>query len=144
MAPPPVPALRVCYRCGTEAGIDDRRCRHCSADALRTPSQIRGLGWMLLGCGVFLLLVMGTVTVFVTQIVLNSGKPGSTTRFAGDRNALVFIYAIFGLVLAFGAASFWAGLQQIRTARRSRGLVSMMLVIAGILYVIGLVVQWLD
>lgn len=137
------PASRVCYKCGWEApGPDDVRCRQCASSQLKTPQQIRTLGWVLVVCGVFLLLLMGGVTVVVTQILLASGKPGATTRFTGDRTMILFIYGIFGLVLAFGGASLWAGVSQVRSARRNRKLVPVMLGIAGVLLIVGKAIQW--
>ncbi|MFN2512987.1 MAG: hypothetical protein ABR568_16395 [Pyrinomonadaceae bacterium] len=71
--------------------------------------KVRILGWLLvlLGCG--LVIFMGGLGIILAGIIVGTGQPGNTTRFTGGTEDVLFIAAIFGLVISFGLATVAGG-----------------------------------
>lgn len=143
MAPPKL-SPRLCKQCGTVLGADDLRCRQCADEKVQPPDQVRTLGWILIVCGVVLLLLMGGVTIYVTQLLLESGRPGATTRFTGGRGMMVFMYSLFGLTLALGGACLATGIGQVRTGVRNRHMARIVAVLGGLLLAAGTLAKLLE
>ena len=100
-------------------------------------------GWMLAACGAFLLLFMGYITLQVVDMTFHPGRPAAPSRYNGTPEMLYMIFGIFALVLAFGAASLWAGIYQVRTGRRNRKLIAATLGLAAILFVAASSLRWM-
>ncbi len=130
----------VCYKCDFETAMQMEKCPRCG-HKLITAGRVKVLGWVLLLLGLFLVAFMGVITIIVAGIIMNAGRPGSTTSFTGGTKELVLIFGIFGLVIAFGLASIVAGLMQARSGRRSKILVKVMLGIVFLLAVVGGLIQ---
>jgi MFS family permease len=99
-----------------------------------TPEQsrkIRMLGWVLVVIGAFLVLLMGTITYFVVDIVAQSGTPGTTTRFTGTPEQARAMFVLFGVVIATGLAALAAGIAQIRSGRRNNALSGLVVAMGG-------------
>ena len=93
-------------------------------------AKIRKLGWILVGCGVVIIALMGTITVIVSRVPREGaeGASGASTTFAGTPADERLMYTIFGLVMAVGVVSLAGGVWQVKTGKRSRAV--MLLVIA--------------
>lgn len=128
-AAPPVAEgeLRVCYKCDHETREKVERCPRCGNRRVVTRTAVRVLGGVLVGVGLFLVLFMGAITLFVIGIVAQTGRPGSTQSFTGGTKELALIFGIFGLVIAFGATSVLAGALQMVRGRRSKTMVRLIL-----------------
>ncbi len=63
---------------------------------------------------------MGGLGIFLWGILAETGQPGKTTRFTGGPQDVLFIFAIFGLVIAFGLASMAGGAWQIWASQIGR------------------------
>lgn len=126
-APPAQGPARVCYKCDYETREAVERCPRCGGRRLMTTTGVRALGAVLVGLGLFLIIFMGTIAVVVAGIIAGSNRPGSTTRFAGGTKEIALIYGIFGLVIAFGAASTVGGAMQLARGRRSKAMVRVIL-----------------
>lgn len=119
--------LRICYKCDHETRETGDGCPRCRSKRLLTPKAIRVLGGVLVGLGLFLVLLMGAVTILVAGIVAHSNDPGATTRFSGGKKELALIFGLFGLVIAFGAACTVGGALQLVRGRRSKTVVRVVL-----------------
>ncbi len=133
---------RTCYRCGLDTRGSEPRCLKC-AGQLKTAGQIRVLGWLLVGCGAFLLVFMGWIALALAPTLFPVGRPGNGPRFTGGPEMRLAISAMFALVFAFGAASLWAGINQIRTAKRSRQMLPVMLGLVSLIGVVATAMRWL-
>ena len=123
---------RICYRCDYATSQPLKFCPQCGQQQFRTPAQIRTLGWLMAILGAFLTVFMAGLSLTVARIILLPNLPGTSARFTGGPNMVLFIIGIFGVVLAFGIASFSAGVFQIRNSRRNRNLTKIILVLAGV------------
>ena len=139
----PAGELRICYKCDHETREAADRCPRCGAKRLMRTTGIRVLGGLLVAIGLFLVLFMGAISILVAGIVANSDNPGATTRFDGGTKELAVIFGLFGLVIAFGAASAVAGAMQLARGRRSKTMVRVILgifialiVVAEIIYLV--------
>jgi predicted RNA-binding Zn-ribbon protein involved in translation (DUF1610 family) len=129
---------RACYNCDYEvADASVKKCPQCGKGRVLTRAQARGLGWVLLVIGAFLVLFMGGITVLVAGIIVNANVPGSTNRFTGDEKQMAIMFGLFGLVIAFGFASVVAGASQIRHGRRNKTIVKVVLGILIAILVVG-------
>jgi hypothetical protein len=77
-------------------------------------------------------------------IIAQGDQPGNTSRFTGGTEDVLFIAAIFGLVISFGLASVAGGAWQIWYGKPNRKVMVAMFVVAGLLWVIGSAVRALD
>jgi len=133
--------MRICYKCDYATTQPLKACPQCGQQQFRTASQIRTLGWVLAVIGAGLTIFMAWLSVVVGQVILLPNLPGTSTRFTGGPNMILFIVGVFGVVLAIGIASFSAGVFQIRNGRRNKGLVKVMLVLAAMFIIVAGIVR---
>ena len=133
-----------CDRCNFETDELLDRCARCGRASMRKTSTIRRLGWVLVVLGSLLAAFMGYLTYVVAGIMARSNQPGTGARFTGDSTDAAFIYGIFGLVIALGLSFVAGGIWQIIYGRRNKKIIVLVLVLAGVLYAIGEVVQTWD
>lgn len=139
----PAGELRICYKCDHETREPVERCQRCGNRRVLTTTGIRALGGLLVAVGLFLVVFMGAIAVIVAGIIAGSNAPGATTRFQGGTKEIAVIFGLFGLVIAFGAASTVGGAMQLVRGRRSKtmvrvvlGLFIALIVFAELIYVI--------
>ncbi|MBA2526736.1 MAG: hypothetical protein H0V18_13285 [Pyrinomonadaceae bacterium] len=102
---------------------------------------MRILGWLLVFLGSGLVIFMGGLGIILGGIIAETGQPGKTTRFTGGPEDVLFIFAIFGLVISFGLASIAGGAWQIWYGKPNRMVMVVMFLVAGLLFVIGSAVR---
>src|SRR5438552_2412562 len=100
--------IRICYKCDYATSQPLKVCPQCGRQQFRTTDQIRMLGWVLAVIGAILTIFMAWLSVVVGQVILLPNLPGTSTRFTGGPNMILFIVGIFGVVLAIGIASLSA------------------------------------
>lgn len=140
----PVPNdARVCQRCGTETYDTAARCARCGG-RVTSAKMMRALGWLLVGLGTFLVVLMGAITIYVANVVYHSNDPGATTTFTGGAEMEFFMFGLFGLVLVFGVACVASGAWQARYAKPNRKLMFLVLGLGVLFFVIGRVVRLMN
>jgi hypothetical protein len=135
-----MPRILSCPKCSFETTEALPRCPSCGS-RLQSAKKVRILGGLLIAIGTFLVVSMSILGLYLGSIISNSDDPGATTRFTGGTQDVMFIVAIFGLVIAFGLASIAGGIWQIVYGKPNRKVIVAVFVIAGILYVISRVVK---
>jgi magnesium-transporting ATPase (P-type) len=98
-----------------------RRCPQCGR-AMRSGRQVRVLGWVLAVIGAFLLVFVGAIAVWMTNVIRHADEPGAKVGFTGGTDMLLLIYGLFALVLSFGVVSVASGVWQIHYGRPNRKL----------------------
>jgi hypothetical protein len=91
-----------------------------------------------------LVIFMGGLGIYLAGIIAETGQAGKTSRFTGGPEDVLFIFAIFGLVISFGLAAMAGGAWQIWYGKPNRIVMVVMFVVAGILWIIGSVVRAMD
>lgn len=130
----------ICYKCDCETLKATTICPDCG-HPLRTPEQIRRLGWVLAVIGSGLTVFIGGLTVVIAGIIWQPLNSHATTRFTGGPEAALLIFGILGVVMLFGITSLFAGIWQIRHGRRNKHLTSTVLTLAVVLVLLGTVVR---
>jgi hypothetical protein len=118
--------LNTCIACGYQSYKYGSRCPQCGG-GMQTRRWSRRLGWVLIGCGVFLTGMMGTLIWYTAPMLLQPGKSVDGTRFDGSPAMAIVVLAIFGAVLAFGVTALGYGVFQVRTGRRDKRVIVAML-----------------
>lgn len=103
---------------------------------MRTAREVRLLGFVQLVLGLFLFGFMGAITLYTAPIMLNPADDAQTS-FTGTSAQAKFILILFGLVMAFGAASSLSGLWQLISGRRNKWIAIIALAICGPLIVLA-------
>ena len=85
--------------------------------------------------GGFLIVFMGTISVFVWNLVNKTSADGHRS-FTGTKSDQVMIFGVFALVILFGVVALAAGLWQLIFGRRNKILVWVILGL-GFIFVIG-------
>ena len=91
-------------------------------------------GLFLVVCGVFLMGMMGYITVWMINLLNNPTPNGG--KFTGTNEQLMMIFALFGSVILFGFVSFLTGLWQFILGWRNK-LFTWTVVGLGILLFVG-------
>ena len=132
-----------CAKCDFETNESLARCPNCGG-RLQSKQKVRILGGLLVLLGSGLVIFMGGLGIVLAGIIAGAGQPGNTTRFSGGPQDVLFIAAIFGLVISFGLASVAGGAWQIWYGKPNRIVMVVMFAVAGVLWVIGSAVSALD
>ncbi len=125
---------KTCGVCDFQANTAEEFCPRCR-NRLNVKSTIKGLGAVLICIGLFLIGIIGTVSVFIASTMANTGKSSSTSRWTGTTGEAMLIFAILGAVMLFGIASVITGGYQLVTGRRNQKLVYLILALGGILFI---------
>lgn len=127
---------RVCPKCNEIVNTSETVCSTCGRKMMPA-SRIKMLGWLSLGCGVFLIGLMSWLSFWIYNAITRSGEPGQGT-FRGGPEIIGFIIVVFGLVLTFGLFAVISGLWQIIYGKRNK-ILSLVVIILGIAFIgIGL------
>jgi hypothetical protein len=119
--------------CRTETpGIVDK-CPACGA-RVQTSRKIRLLGWLSIGCGVFLIGLMGWITLAMYPSLTNPGVADQGGgRWTGTAEEARMALNLFYLVIGFGVVAVAAGAWMVVTGRRHILITVATLIIAAIL-----------
>ena len=130
--------LSKCMSCGYETHKFLSSCPQCGKGML-SKRWSRRFGWVLFLCGLFLAGLMGTIIYFTAPTMLRPGIDINGTRFSGTAEQGKFFLGIFGVVAAFGVTSMLYGLYQIKTGRRDKRVIYLLV---GIFLLWWLVSMW--
>ena len=118
--------------CGVTIEGTHRKCPQCGR-AMRGTRNIRTRGWVLLWCGLFLVLVMGAITWNMLPTLLYPERAIETGTFTGTPEQAASFLQLFLLVIGFGALGTVNALYMIATGRQNRWFVIATLALAAIL-----------
>lgn len=118
--------FRECFKCKYKGVTAETKCPQCGRK-LYGPKEIRTRGIIQVVSGLFLVVFMGAIAIFVGAMLVGASKdPSSAKRVQEAAGTLLIIYAIFGLVIVFGLHGLIMGLWQIVTGRRNQLLIWIM------------------
>ena len=107
-------------RCRATAEGTVAKCPECGT-RMRTPKDVRRLGWFLLLIGLFLTGFMSVLTWNMAPMLLYPGEEVTGgSRFTGTADQAGMIFRLFGAVIVFGLGTIVNGVLQIRTGQRNR------------------------
>jgi len=115
--------------CGITIEGSEKKCPKCGW-AMKSSRNIRTRGWVLLCCGLFLVLVMGWITWSLWPTLARPGVEYESGSFQGTKQQAQMILGLFGLVILFGALGTVNALYMIMTGRQSRWFVIVTLLLA--------------
>jgi hypothetical protein len=132
-----MPAFSTCTKCGFNAEGSVTACPRCNAPT-RIVRESRARGWILVFCGLFLIGLMGWITLAIGPAMLHAGEDSGGMSFSGTPEQARMILLLFGVVIAFGATSLAYGLFQIVFRRESKAFIlvtiAMTLVLVAVVY----------
>ncbi|MDO7843358.1 hypothetical protein [Sphingomonas immobilis] len=115
-----MPATSNCksFACNTVVEGQVKTCPTCGKKMMSSRT-IRILGGTSLACGVFLLGLMGTVTIALLPMLMHPNTGGSSGFTGTPEQARTALY-LFAAVMTFGLFATLSGALQVITGRRSR------------------------
>ena len=120
----------TCPACGAWADGGVAACPRCgTAMQLKKGSTARG--WLLVVIGLFLVLMMGGITLAVGPTLLNPPMDADSTL---TRQQGLIFFGLFLLVILFGLMSLTYGIYQITTRRESGKFIAVTLIMAAALF----------
>ena len=119
--------------CGITVEGSEKQCPKCGW-AMRGTRNIRIRGWLLLVCGLFLVLVMGAITLNLLPMLLHPEEAIAKGTFTGTPDQARTFLNLFLLVILFGALGTVNALYMIATGRQNRWFVIGTLGLAAILF----------
>lgn len=122
--------------CGATAEGTLTKCPKCGW-AMRGTRNIRLRGWVLLACGLFLVLFMGAITWNMLPTLLYPERAYAEGTYTGTPGEARMFLDLFLVVILFGALGTVNALYMIRTGRQNRWFVLATLGLAGLLYIFG-------
>ena len=118
--------------CGITIEGSEKKCPKCGW-AMRSSRNIRNRGWVLLCCGLFLVLFMGWIALSLAPTLLRPGIEQGGDTFTGTKDQSHMILGLFGLVILFGAFGTVNAIYMIVTGRQNRIFVIVTLLLAALL-----------
>jgi hypothetical protein len=112
-----------CPRCNN-ASSDRDKCTVCGT-RLKTLESAKRRGWAAFGAGVFLVLFVSAIWIWVDRLIAGQSDPGAAT-FIGRLNV------VFGLIVLCGALGMVNGWFQAHCGRTNRALALGILVVFAI------------
>ena len=119
--------------CGITVEGALRKCPKCGR-AMRGTRNIRIRGWVLLGCGLFLVIFMGAITWTMLPTLLYPERAIEVGSFTGTPEQARSFLNLFLLVILFGLLGTVNALYMIASGRQNRWFVIATLALAAILY----------
>lgn len=134
----PTPEISTCLSplCGITVEGALRKCPKCGW-AMRGTRNVRMRGWVLLACGLFLVLFMGAITWNMLPTLIEPERAFEEGTFTGTPDQAASFLNLFLLVIGFGALGTVNALYMIVTGRQNRWFVIATLALAAILYWFG-------
>lgn len=129
-----------CAKCDFETNESLAKCPKCGG-RLQSAKKVRIFGWLLVLLGGGLVIFMSGLGIILGGLIVQGDRPGASARFTGEPQDVLFIAAIFGLVICFGLAAVAGGAWQIWYGKPNRKVMVVMFVVAGLLLAIGSAVQ---
>jgi hypothetical protein len=113
--------------CGVSVEGSVAACPRCGG-RMRTPRDVRRVGWLLVFLGVFLVIFMGAIAWSLSPALLQPGQEtlGGDT-FTGTAAQARMIFTLFGATMLLGLGFAVNGAVQIATGRRNRVLTALVL-----------------
>lgn len=112
-------------------GIVDK-CPVCGA-RVQTSRRIRILGWLSIACGLFLIAMMGYITLAMYPSLTDTGVSGDGRRWTGTAEQARMALNLFYLVIGFGVLATAAGVWMVVTGRRHILITVVTLLVAAVL-----------
>ena len=95
----------------------------------------------MLGLSIILIVGMGYIIYNVDQSIINSKKPGSTTKWTATPAEISLMFGVFYTVLAVGISAFIAGLWHLVIGRRNLTLISVIFGLTIVLYIFSAIIS---
>jgi hypothetical protein len=125
---------RSCFKCKYEIETTEPKCARCGR-RLRTRTEIRVLGAVMISLGGFLLVAMSIISGWIYTVIFHP-ESANGAKFTGDENQLMMIAGVFGFIFLFSFVAIAAGLWQLILGRRNMILVWTILGL-GIIFIVG-------
>ena len=119
--------------CGVTVEGSHRKCPQCGRP-MRSARNIRIRGWVLLGCGLFLVVFMGAITWNMLPTLTYPERAIEVGSFTGTPEQARSFLNLFLLVILFGLLGTVNALYMIASGRQSRWFVLATLALAAVLY----------
>jgi hypothetical protein len=105
--------------CGITIEGSEKKCPKCGW-AMRSARNIRVRGWVLLCCGLFLVLFMGWIAWTLSPMLLYPERAIAEGTFTGTPEQAHTFFNLFLMVILFGALGTVNAIYMIATGRQNR------------------------
>ena len=130
--------LSTCNRPTCAATVEGNvaTCPKCGGPMRRVgESPLRA--WILVVLGLFLILLMGAVTLFLAPAMLRPGETIDGGSFTGTAEQARTALLLFGALILFGFVAFANGIYMLKTRKQSKAFVVATLALAAVMLAVG-------
>jgi len=114
------PEYRECFKCSYRGEIAQTSCPQCGKK-LRTTKNIRIRGGILVAIGLFLILFVAGLGVFIGVLMNNAAQdPSAAKKIADEKMLFIGVYGFFGVLALFGLNGVAMGTWQLILGRRNK------------------------
>lgn len=133
---PPEP--RQCFKCSYEAVTAYTICPRCRCPKFLTADSVRMRGILALGVGLFLVVFIGGIALFVGLMLLGSSNdPVTTRKLSQQLHVFLVIAGIFATLIILGLHVIISGLWMVAFGKRGRATVWIMWTLLGTVWALG-------
>jgi len=126
---------KECFKCSFRGETADANCPKCGKK-LRTSKNIRVRGVIQLVTGLFLVVMMAGLSVFIWYLTHNASlSPDEARRIAEQRTMFMGMYAFFAIIGLFGLNGIVMGAWQIAFGRRNKPLIWLMFALLALILI---------
>ncbi len=132
-----MPNISTCNSPTCAVTVDGKvqTCPKCGGP-MRHLTESKARAWLLVLCGVILILMMGTITLALAPTMLSPGTDIGGSSWEGTLEQGQLALSLFGVVILMGFTSLGYGLYMLKTGQQHRGFVIAMLVEVALLAVV--------
>ena len=126
---------KECFKCSFRGETADANCPKCGKK-LRTSKNIRVRGVIQLVTGLFLVVMMAGLSVFIWYLTHNASlSPDEARRIAEQRTMFMGMYEFFAIIGLFGLNGIVMGAWQIAFGRRNKPLIWLMFALLALILI---------
>jgi len=131
----PVAEYKECFKCNFRGEVAQPNCPKCGK-ALRTSKNIRIRGIIQVVTGLFLIVMMAGLSIFIGTLLNKAAQDPSNAQKIGDqRLMLTSVYALFAVIALFGLNGLAMGTWQIVFGRRNKVFIWIMFVLLALILI---------
>jgi len=130
-----VAEYKECFKCNFRGEVADANCPKCGK-VLRSAKNIRIRGIVLVAIGLFLIVMMAGLAIFIGTLTTNAARdPANAQKIAEQRTLFTAVYTLFGVIALFGLNGLAMGTWQIVFGRRNRVFIWIMFVLLALVLI---------
>jgi hypothetical protein len=132
-----MPNISTCNSPTCAVTVDGKvqTCPKCGGP-MRHLTESKARAWVLIFCGLFLIGLMGVITIYTAPMMLSPGTDMGGSSWEGTLEQGQLAVALFAIIILLGGISLINGVYMLKTGKQNKGLIVLTIAVAIVLAVV--------